>query len=962
MKAILLSGILILCNYLGFGQVAAFPDSTFNGTGRKIFSMGGTLDFGDNVVLQPDGKIIMTGATFIGGYAKLGVCRMMPDGSFDPSFGTAGKVTVDLGLLGYQGGFEPEMVLQSDGSILICGFAQIANPGDDDMFVCKLSSSGSLDPSFGTGGRVSVDMIGGGAPDAAYAITTDNAGNVYACGATRTGGTPFTNDMAIIKLTPAGVLDPSFSGDGKLLLDVSGSWDFAYGISVRTDGKIIVGGYAGLPADFVALRLNPDGSYDNSFSGDGKVTVDIFGQNVADEVWGMSVDPDGKILLAGDGIDVSAGSIAKGAIVRLTADGNIDPTFNGDGIATFPVGTTSTMLRNITRMTDGRYAISGDAAVNVDKDYCTIRLLANGTQDSSFNFTGYFTMDVSGLGKDDLGYGLAVQPDGKIIVSGNTSYSAAVNEKYSLVRIVSPNVLAGFTASSNLICNGGSVQFTNTSMGDNLSYEWTFEGGSPGISVAVNPLVTYSAPGIYDVKLITYNSNFSDTLNIPNMIEVVSQPTAPAVPSGSASTCSLQSAVYSITPVTYATTYTWQLDPPAAGSLQPNGTIATFTAAVSWTGAYTIKVNAANQCGISAWSPAVNCTLNHMPSTFMIQGEGVYCQGTTGTSITLNGSETGVNYDLYLENSPTGNVQAGTGSSLTWNNIVIQGFYTVNGYTSSCNQQMAGQIYVEMKVPPAQLAVPTGSSSSCNNISQTYSVAGVAAGDNLEWTLLPAGAGAMTPQGSQVLINWDPSFHGNASLSVHALNECGQGPESQLLLIQVYQSPDPVVSGVSTVCYLDELPYETATHSGSSYVWDVTGGEITSGAGTSQVHIQWKAIGAGTISVTETNADACAATSQVFNIEILLCEGVNTGFAKDVLRFFPNPAEKSVNLLFDKPCEKKRSLVICDLQGRAIKDFLIPAGSKMLENVDISYLSPGTYLFKLIRSNDSDRIARFIKK
>lgn len=492
----LLIAVFLFCLSLGLlAQVPAFPDSTFNGTGRKVFSLGGSLDFGDNVIVQPDGKIVMTGASFFSGQAKLGVCRLMSDGSYDPTFGTAGKSIIDLGPLGYNGGFEPEMVLQSDGSILICGFTQ-EGAGGDDMMACKLLSNGSLDPSFGNNGKVWIDFFGSQMPDAGYAIATDATGNVYICGSTRTGGTPFTNDVAIAKLTPAGVLDPSFSGDGKILLDISGMWDYAFGIYVRTDGKIVVGGYAGVPADFFAIRLMPDGSYDNTFSGDGKAFVDIMGQSVADEMWGMGVDPDGKILMVGDGIDVTAGSIPKGAVVRLTADGAPDPTFGGgDGIVTFNVSTTSCQLRNVTRLADGRYMLSGEAAVLVDRDLLAIRLMSDGSFDPSFNNIGYYHIDPSGSSKDDLGYGLAIQSDDKILLSGNTSFSQAVNEKYCIVRIIAQDVLAGFTASSNLVCAGALIQFTNTSMGSGLSYSWTFEGGTPSTSTSQNPVVSYTTPG-----------------------------------------------------------------------------------------------------------------------------------------------------------------------------------------------------------------------------------------------------------------------------------------------------------------------------------------------------------------------------------------------------------------------------------------------------------------------------------
>ena len=149
MRITLLFTFLVVTLFV-YGQAVVMPDSTFNGTGRKIFSVGGTLDFGDNIALQPDGKIIMTGASMnLGGTVSLGVSRINPDGSFDNTFGTSGISLVDLGGLPSQGGFEPEIVIQPDGKILICGYGW--SSGDDDMMICRLLPNGSPDPAFGTG-------------------------------------------------------------------------------------------------------------------------------------------------------------------------------------------------------------------------------------------------------------------------------------------------------------------------------------------------------------------------------------------------------------------------------------------------------------------------------------------------------------------------------------------------------------------------------------------------------------------------------------------------------------------------------------------------------------------------------------------------------------------------------------------------------------------------------------------
>ena len=433
MRITLLFSILLISVFVA-AQAIVIPDSTFNGTGRKVFTVGANLDFGDNIALQPDGKMIMTGASMNnGGMAKLGICRLDTDGNFDDTFGAAGISLIDLGGQPSQGGFEPEIVVLPDGKIVICGYGW--NGTDEDMFICRLLADGSLDPEFGTAGKVFIGFMSVGMPDAACAVTADAAGNIYACGSTRTGATPFTNDVAIVKLTSAGIPDPSFSDDGKLLLDLSGEWDFGYGIAAMDDGKVIVTGFAGFPADFFAIRLMPDGSYDTSFGTGGKTTVDVSGSNVADESWGMTLTADGKIIMVGDTYSTSTGTF-DAVVVCLTTSGMLDETFSNDGIATFQISAETTVMRNAIVQPDGKLVVSGSAIMNGNEDYAVLRLNPDGTPDQTFNTTGIYTIDVTGDQKGDIGYGLALQNDGKILLSGNTSISQYINEKYSIVRLV----------------------------------------------------------------------------------------------------------------------------------------------------------------------------------------------------------------------------------------------------------------------------------------------------------------------------------------------------------------------------------------------------------------------------------------------------------------------------------------------------------------------------------------------
>ena len=958
MRITLLFSFLLTTLFVA-GQSFVMPDSTFNGTGRNIFSVGGTLDFGDNIALQPDGKIIMTGASMnLGGTVSLGVARLNTNGSFDNTFGTAGVSLVDLGGMPSQGGFEPEIVIQPDGKILVCGYGW--NASDDDMFVCRLLPGGSLDPAFGTGGIVYANLSAVGQPDAAYTLTTDAAGNIYACGSTRVGGTPFTNDVAIIKLTPSGAFDPAFSGDGKLLLDLSGSWDFGYGIAVRTDGKIIVTGYSGLPANLFAVRLLPDGSYDPAFGTAGKTTVDIMGTNSADDGWGMALTPDGKIVIVGDAFNQSS-SAFDAAIVRLTADGAPDITFSGDGVATFPVSTESTIMRNVIIQPDGKYLVSGNAVINGSTDFAALLLNPDGTLDQTFNATGKYTLDVSGQNKEDFGYGLALQPDGKFILSGNTQFSEFSNQKYSVVRLKSKEVVAVFNASTSLVCTGQQVNYVNNSVGNNLTYLWTFEGGTPSTSTLQNPSVTYATTGFFDVKLVATNGTVSDSLIKNNYIEVIATPVAPSTPTGTTATCGTQTYPYTTSAVLNANTYTWTVNPATAGTISGNGTTGTFSASASYTGPYSIKVNAIGQCGTSAWSGELNCELNHLPTAFMLVSDGYYCQGNSGAILTLNGSESNVDYQLNLNNQPAGATVPGTGSALVWNGITSEGFYTIVAVDVPCTQQMAGQVYVLMINAPIQPEMPVGSNTVCNTSTATYSIINIPFANTYSWVLSPADAGTLTPNGNEVSIEWSPAYSGNATLTVSATNDCGSSPISPALSITVNDTPDPSVNGLATACQHWNAQYETVATPGSSFAWTVTGGNIVSGAATAAVNVNWNLAGTGSVKVVETSASNCAGTSAVFNVAVDPCVGVDESLVFEPISIYPNPAESLLTVKINEIAGNNSQLRFVEATGRMVATFAISDGISLLKSIDISNLKSGLYTILYISEGKVVSKSKFVK-
>jgi uncharacterized delta-60 repeat protein len=123
-----------------------------------------------------------------------------------------------------------------------------------------------------------------------------------------------------------GVPDSAFNGNGIVVTDISsGSNDLAQDVTFQSDGKAVIAGFTGLTnQDFCLIRLLPDGSLDNSFGGDGKVTTEVNG--ASDRARAVTVQPDGKIIAAGH---THVGATDDIAVVRYNPDGALD---NGFGI------------------------------------------------------------------------------------------------------------------------------------------------------------------------------------------------------------------------------------------------------------------------------------------------------------------------------------------------------------------------------------------------------------------------------------------------------------------------------------------------------------------------------------------------------------------------------------------------------------------------------------------------------
>jgi uncharacterized delta-60 repeat protein len=329
-------------------------------------------------------------------------------GTLDGDFDADGLRSIDLG----ESEYAYDVAIQSDGKIVICGSTTL-NSGLD-MVVARLNPDGSMDNSFGTNGVVVVNIDNN--LDGAAALALQPDGKIVVAGHS-------SFELAVVRLNSNGTLDNSFSFDGIAVFAIGNNSEELTDIVVLNDGKILSAGltWGGANYDIILLKLNPDGSIDNTFSFDGAVITNVSGN---DYVSSMVVDASGSITLAG-----SASSSP--LVVRYNSDGSLDNGFGTGGKRILDVGSGGGSLQSLTVTGSGKILACGNLGVNEDAEMLVVRLMPNGDFDNTFSFDGIAGTDFDG--HQDRATDLVLQPDGRILAAGFAGIGA--NRALALLRL-----------------------------------------------------------------------------------------------------------------------------------------------------------------------------------------------------------------------------------------------------------------------------------------------------------------------------------------------------------------------------------------------------------------------------------------------------------------------------------------------------------------------------------------------
>ena len=390
-------------------------DTTFGGTGRVSTPVGGGQ--GEAVVIQPGGGIVTAGWRTVGAGTDFALTRHDASGNLDQSFGTNGIATTDLGGRGDQA---YDAALLPDGGIVAVGETDAAGIQKQQFALARYTAAGTLNPSFGTGGTVTTDFTGHG--DVANAVAVQGDGKIVVAGFAFSSG--IDGDFALARYNADGSLDTSFGTGGKVTTDLGTNSDGARAIAIQPDGAIVVVGTAG--EDIALARYTTDGKLDATFGTGGKTITDLGFSDVAN---GVALTPAGQIVIAG--YTVGAHSNWDFLLARYRSDGTLDSTFGSGGHVTTDVGGGDDFAENIAVDAQGRIILVGRATSSTILDMALVRYTADGTPDASFDGDGLLTVDFHGRG--EFGQDVALDAAGRIVAAGYTANGG--DTQFALLRV-----------------------------------------------------------------------------------------------------------------------------------------------------------------------------------------------------------------------------------------------------------------------------------------------------------------------------------------------------------------------------------------------------------------------------------------------------------------------------------------------------------------------------------------------
>jgi len=310
------------------------------------------------------------------------------------------------------------------------------------LLLCLYVSAqvGALEPGFnnsGTPGYVTHN-INPGNDENVQAI------GVYSDGRVVIAGKMFNNEyFGLMRYTALGLLDATFGTGGIVTLRQSTNAEGnPFAITVLSDNKILVAGSSWMSSkDFAILKLKENGTPDSTFGVNGWASTPVLGYE--DEARAMVVQQNGKILVAGTAEVASGSKKYDFAVARFNADGSIDGGFGSGGVVSLNINDND-IPEGIALQKDGKILVGGTSDIDGDANYTVVRYTAGGVLDGTYGVGGIATYDMATFGSAgsyDLGHGMAIQSDDKVLLTGFSAPGGGGNGNVVTIRLTTSGAL-----------------------------------------------------------------------------------------------------------------------------------------------------------------------------------------------------------------------------------------------------------------------------------------------------------------------------------------------------------------------------------------------------------------------------------------------------------------------------------------------------------------------------------------
>ena len=268
-------------------------DENFSNDGIAFVGFDNDLQGANAVAVGTNDKIVIGGSTSNGETSRWALARLRPNGSRDRAFGGDGRVTIDVSASAEQ---INDLTIAEGGKVVAVGSAEWGL--SPRVAIARFLIGGSLDRDFGKRGMKITDVANGA--DTAYGVTEQDNGKLLVTGHVANRGRA---DWGVLRYGTNGRLDDTFHGDGIRILGFGPDYELAQASAVQANERIVVVGRIRRSDEdhFGIVRLKANGSYDLSFSSDGRLIVDFDGGS--DTARDVILQDNGRIVVAGEAFD-----------------------------------------------------------------------------------------------------------------------------------------------------------------------------------------------------------------------------------------------------------------------------------------------------------------------------------------------------------------------------------------------------------------------------------------------------------------------------------------------------------------------------------------------------------------------------------------------------------------------------------------------------------------------------------